>query len=134
MRITPAPICGNCGREGHHGPKSCGECGGYMVPINTIPFFIALLVTGIPLTVGPTTVLLIEFSGDQHGGYEGLVMLGAILTIGVIASAYAAVVSIIGFALLRMLKKRSLGLGVLYGLGTGAAIGATLVILAMAVV
>lgn len=105
-----------------------------MVPINTIPFFIALLVTGIPLAVGPATVLLIEFSGDQHGGYEGLVMLGAILTIGVIASACAAVVSIIGFALLRMLKKRSLGLGVLYGLGTGAAIGATLVILAMAVV
>ena len=134
MRITPAPICGNCGREGHHGPKSCGERGGNMVPINTIPFFIALLVTGIPLAVGPATVLLIEFSGDQHGGYEGLVTLGAILTIGVIASAYAAVVSIIGFALLRMLKKRSLGLGVLYGLGTGAAIGATLVILAMAVV
>ena len=134
MRITPAPICGNCGREGHHGPKSCGECGGNMVPINTIPFFIALLVTGIPLAVGPATVLLIEFSGDQHGGYEGLVMLGAILTIGVIASAYAAVVSIIGFALLRMLKKRSLRLGVLYGLGTGAAIGATLVILAIAVV
>ena len=103
-------------------------------PINTIPFFIALLVTGMPLAVGPATVLLIEFSGDQHGGYEGLVMLGAILTMGIIASAYAAVVSIIGFALLRMLKKRSLGLGVLYGLGTGAAIGATLVILAMAVV
>ena len=82
----------------------------------------------------PRPVLLIEFSGDQHGGYEGLVMLGAILTMGVIASAYAAVVSIIGFALLRMLKKRSLGLGILYGLGTGAAIGATLVILAMAVV
>ena len=61
-------------------------------------------------------------------------MLGAILTMGVIASAYAAVVSIIGFALLRMLKKRSLRLGILYGLGTGAAIGATLVILAMAVV
>ena len=134
MRITPAPTCGTCGREGHHGPKSCGECGGNMVPINTIPFFIALLVTGIPLAVGPATVLLIEFSGDQHGGYEGLVMLGAILTIGVIASAYAAVVSIIGFALLRMLKKRSLRLGVLYGLGTGAAIGATLVILAIAVV
>ena len=134
MRITPAPICGNCGREGHHGPKSCGECGGNMVPINTIPFFIALLVTGIPLAVGPATVLLIEFSGDQHGGYEGLVMIGAILTMGIIALAYAAVVSIIGFALLRMLKKRSLGLGVLYGLGTGAAIGATLVILAMAVV
>ena len=76
-----------------------------MVPINTIPFFIALFVTGIPLAVGPATVLLIEFSGDQHGGYEGLVMLGAILTMGVIASAYAAVVSIIGFALLRMLKK-----------------------------
>ena len=134
MRITPAPICGNCGREGHHGPESCGECGGNMVPINTIPFFIALLVTGIPLAVGPATVLIIEFSGDEHGGYEGLVMIGAVITIGVIASAYAAVVSIIGFALLRMLKKRSLGLGVLYGLGTGAAIGATLVILAMAVV
>ena len=42
-------------------------------PINTIPFFIALLVTGIPLAVGPATVLLIEFSGDQHG-YEGLVI------------------------------------------------------------
>ena len=58
-----------------------------MVPINTIPFFIALLVTGIPLAVGPATVLLIEFSGDQHGGYEGLVILGAILTMGIIASA-----------------------------------------------
>ena len=31
-------------------------------PINTIPFFIALLVTGMPLAVGPATVLLIEFS------------------------------------------------------------------------
>ena len=105
-----------------------------MVPINTIPFFIALHDTGIPLAVGPATVLLIEFSGDKHGGYEGLALFGAVLTMGVIASAYAAVVSIIGFALLRMLKKRSLGLGVLYGLGTGAAVGGALVILAMAVV
>ena len=71
MRITPAPICGNCGREGHHGPKSCGECGGNMVPINTIPFFIALLVTRIPLALGPATVLLIEFSGDQHKRVRG---------------------------------------------------------------
>ena len=78
-------------------------------PINTIPFFIALLVTGIPLAVGPATVLLIEFSGDQHGGYEGLVMIGAILTMGIIASAYAAVLSIIGFALLRMLKNAPSG-------------------------
>lgn len=105
-----------------------------MVAFNNIPFLIALLVTAIPLAAGPATVLLIEFSGNEHGGYKGLVMIGAIITIAVIASAYAIVVSIIGFALLRMLKNRSIGLGVLCGLAIGAAIGATLAIFAIAVV
>ena len=77
MRITPTPICGNCGREGHHGPKSCGECGGNMVP--TIPprqqashsSSCCLSREFVSPTLAPTGVANRAFSGDQHGGYEG---------------------------------------------------------------
>lgn len=126
MRITPAPICGDCGREGVHGTVYCVRCGGNMAPINTKQYLAALLLSGLPLAIGPAAVLLIEFSGDEHGGYEGLLVIGAIVTMGAIASAYAVIGAIIGLVLMRLLNNRSLGLGVFYGLGMVAGVGATL--------
>lgn len=134
MRITPAPICGGCGREGRHGTVSCARCGGNMLPINTKQYLAAFLLSGLPLAIGPAAVLLIEFSGDELGGYEGLAVIGAIVTMGVIASAYALVGAIIGFVLMRLLNNRSLGLGVLYGLVIGPGVGATLALAALAAI
>ena len=126
MRITPAPICGDCGREGSHGAVYCVRCGANMVSIKTKQYLAALLLSGLPLAIGPAAVLLIEFSGDEHGGYEGHLVIAAIVTMGVIAAVYVAVGAIIAFVLMRLLNNRSLGLGVLYGLGMGAGVGATL--------
>ena len=134
MRITPATIFGECGREGFHGTVYCVRCGGTKVPIDTKQYLAALLLSGLPLAIGPAAVLLIEFSSDKHGGYEGLLVIAAIVTIGVITSAYAATGAIIGLVLMRLLNSRSLGLGVLYGLGMGAGVGATLGLASLAAI
>ena len=131
MRTTPEPICGDCKREGPRGTVFCVRCGGEMVPVNAVQFYVALAVAAIPMAVTPAVLVFTTFGGSQYDegmngddGYLGLVVMGFVFTVILGALAYGGVCAIIGYVLMGLPKRRSLGLGVVYGVVIGMVLGA----------
>lgn len=136
MELLPGPICRECRRDGGHGVILCTRCGGEMERVGPICFMAALLVIGVPLAFGPAAAMMIEFRGsfdpdEIHDGYVGLALIGMLVTMGVAASIYVAVAGVIGYGLSKALPTRSLGSGMLYGLGWGGTLSVVLVLASM---
>ena len=124
MNLTPAPACDSCGRDGGRDAPAGLNCGGNLVDVRHWPYFVAMGVTATPMVVAPVILAWGLFSSNDDTGWEGIVAMILLVVIGTGMSVYAGIGAAIGyFGLLRMLKNRSLGLGVLYGLGGGAALG-----------
>ena len=117
MRITPAPICSDCGREGHHLAASCARCAGKMVPVSATQFYAALTVAAISRGGHSGRVAFTTFGGSQYeeemygaDGYLGLAVVGFAFAVILCALAYGGVCAIIGYVLMGLLK------GALWGL------------------
>ena len=128
MNLTPAPICVDCGRDGGRDVAACGRCGGELVDVNLREYFVAMGIAASPMVVRPVAFSVGAYSEQQPTGWEGPVAIIVVGFICIALSAYAAIGAGIGWVLLEKLRNRSLGLGVLYGLGCGAAVGFSLCI------
>ena len=112
--------CSSCNREAAPGSRHCTKCGVGLESIASPPFFIAVVLTAIPLASVPA-ILWWEATQMPDDGWQGLVLLILMFILAGGMAGYSLILGIVSAFVWS--RKRNVGIGILVGIGAGWVIG-----------
>ena len=114
--------CSSCNREAEPGSRHCTKCGVGLESIASPPFFIAVVLTAIPLASVPA-ILWWEATQMLDDGWLGVVLLIYMFILAGGMAGYSLILGIVSAFVWSRKKKRNVGIGILVGIGAGWVIG-----------